>query len=206
MHHDDTTPDTIPYGYCHCGCGQRTKISPRTDTTWGYVRGEPRRYMVGHNTRLPLIHHEPGAMKRCTKCGQLLSVDMFFADITRRDGLSHRCKQCRIAMVDEWRRRRPDKVSAYALRRNASKRAGGGQVSTDEWQAMLDRFSGRCAKCGSSENIHMDHVVPLSRGGAHSIDNVQPLCQTCNLRKHTKTEDYRGKFYKLVALPLDDTA
>ena len=38
----------IPYGYCHCGCGQKTTISHVTDTKKGYVKGEPRKYLLGH--------------------------------------------------------------------------------------------------------------------------------------------------------------
>lgn len=36
-------------------------------------------------------------------------------------------------------------------------------------------------------NLHLDHKTPLSRNGAHTIDNLAPACATCNLRKGTKT-------------------
>jgi|ERR1035437_3573496 5-methylcytosine-specific restriction endonuclease McrA len=38
-------------------------------------------------------------------------------------------------------------------------------------------------------NLHLDHKMPLSRGGAHTIDNLVPSCATCNLRKGTKTPE-----------------
>lgn len=38
----------IPYGYCHCGCGKKTTIAPQTDTGKGYIKGDPRKYIVGH--------------------------------------------------------------------------------------------------------------------------------------------------------------
>lgn len=41
----------IPYGYCQCGCGQKTKIAPETNRRYGYVKGEPLRYIHGHNSR-----------------------------------------------------------------------------------------------------------------------------------------------------------
>lgn len=82
-------------------------------------------------------------------------------------------------------------------------RASGGHVSTADWQSVLDHFDGKCARCGSTDNIHMDHVVPISRGGQHSPSNIQPLCRTCNLQKYTRTEDYRGKMYRPLALPID---
>jgi len=36
-------------GYCACGCGERTPISTRTDKRYGAIKGEPRRYVYGHN-------------------------------------------------------------------------------------------------------------------------------------------------------------
>lgn len=42
----------IPYGYCHCGCGQRTAICDRNWKRFGYVKGEPFRYLPSHNKRV----------------------------------------------------------------------------------------------------------------------------------------------------------
>lgn len=41
----------IPYGYCHCGCGQRTRISDRNWARMGYVKGEPFKYIPCHTRR-----------------------------------------------------------------------------------------------------------------------------------------------------------
>lgn len=41
----------IPYGYCHCGCGEKTEPCPYTARSIGWVRGEPKRYIHGHQSR-----------------------------------------------------------------------------------------------------------------------------------------------------------
>lgn len=38
-------------GLCECGCGQRTTIAEQSCTRNGYVKGEPRRFIIGHHTR-----------------------------------------------------------------------------------------------------------------------------------------------------------
>lgn len=52
MPHDTT----IPYGFCKCGCGRRTRISPRTSTIHGYKAGEPVGFILGHKAK---PRHEP---------------------------------------------------------------------------------------------------------------------------------------------------
>jgi hypothetical protein len=40
----------VPYGYCHCGCGQQTGIAPRTSRRRGWTKGEPFRHVRGHRS------------------------------------------------------------------------------------------------------------------------------------------------------------
>lgn len=51
------------------------------------------------------------------------------------------------------------------------------------------RDKGRCVKCGSNKNLNYDHIIPFSKGASSKDpNNIQLLCQTCNLRKHDKIE------------------
>lgn len=52
--------------------------------------------------------------------------------------------------------------------------------------AVAARDGGRCRKCGSSEKLHFDHVIPVSRGGANTVANIQLLCGACNRAKGAK--------------------
>lgn len=53
-------------------------------------------------------------------------------------------------------------------------------VKLEVWK----RDRGRCVKCGATDELHFDHIIPFSRGGTSlSADNVQLLCARHNLEK-----------------------
>ncbi len=52
-------------------------------------------------------------------------------------------------------------------------------MRTEVWQ----RCAGKCTECGAGEYLEFDHIIPHSRGGATSVNNLQLLCRRCNLAK-----------------------
>jgi len=56
---------------------------------------------------------------------------------------------------------------------------------------VLNRDGHKCLKCGATENLTVDHIVPKSRGGTLERNNLQTLCLPCNQEKADNTIDYR---------------
>lgn len=62
-----------------------------------------------------------------------------------------------------------------------------GTHTEEEWQALVDEFDSRCLCCLLQTKVTKDHIIPIRWGGSDAIDNLQPLCKSCNSRKHAKT-------------------
>ncbi|MEX2577543.1 MAG: HNH endonuclease [Verrucomicrobiales bacterium] len=49
---------------------------------------------------------------------------------------------------------------------------------------LIENLYGRkCFGCGAAEDLHMDHIIPQSRGGTSAFRNLQPLCERCGQEK-----------------------
>lgn len=63
-----------------------------------------------------------------------------------------------------------------------------GKVSNKMRFSIYKRDGNRCCKCGSRYNLEIDHIIPISRGGKSTYDNLQTLCHRCNAEKGSDIE------------------
>ena len=156
-------------------------------------------------------------MKRCSCCGAEKPLDAFRKDRQKPDGYTYKCRDCyktqyrnspelqsraraRAAArraanpeavravtresVRKWRAKNPDRARAVKYRRRA--RLAGAPHEPYDRAEIFARYSWRCAYCDAPAE-HLDHVQPLSRGGADAPRNLLPACASCNLSKSAKT-------------------
>jgi 5-methylcytosine-specific restriction endonuclease McrA len=58
------------------------------------------------------------------------------------------------------------------------------ELTPTDWRRLVDRYRGCCAYCGASDKpLTREHIIPLARGGRHSIGNILPVCGSCNYSK-----------------------
>ena len=80
-----------------------------------------------------------------------------------------------------WFKANPAKKREYMRRRRAAKR--GATVEPVDEAAIYERCGYTCVYCGATEDLTLDHVIPLAGGGAHSEDNLVVACRRCNSSK-----------------------
>ena len=96
------------------------------------------------------------------------------------------------------RRREMERLRKKAAKVGVRKRRSDKFLASPEWRAMRERVFAlhgkRCQKCGSDDEIQVDHIKPRSKFPdlALDIENLQVLCWPCNREKNfTVIADYR---------------
>lgn len=82
------------------------------------------------------------------------------------------------------------KIVIYRTRKTEA----GGSYTTSEWYNLCKFYDFYCLRCNKQfpfEQLAVDHIKPVSKGGSSFIWNLQPLCNNCNKRKNNREIDYR---------------
>jgi hypothetical protein len=88
----------------------------------------------------------------------------------------------KLELVEELQSGRQEKLRSLVLEHN---RMIPPSVKLEVWK----RDKGKCVKCGSTDNLHFDHIIPFSKGGSSLVaENIQILCARHNISKRDKIE------------------
>ena len=96
----------------------------------------------------------------------------------------------------ERTKKNPGRSSHHAAAYRARRLGAASFTFTDkDWERLMSRFRFCCAYCGvnpgrnnqNRSRLHKEHVIPLSRGGSHSLGNILPACPQCNIAKGNRT-------------------
>ena len=75
------------------------------------------------------------------------------------------------------------RAATYARRRKRRMARVEHDLTDDQWFALMEAWGG-CAYCGAADTaLQRDCVLPISRGGRYTLDNIAPACGSCNASK-----------------------
>lgn len=132
--------------------------------------------------------------KTCSKCHLKQCHLAFPSDKRKRDGLYSYCRECRTLARAQHRHTHPEMECVKFHNYRARQKQVVATLTAQEWLDLKARYDFRCLCCGKQEpetKLTLDHVIPISQGGTNTVDNVQPLCPSCNFKKGTQITDYR---------------
>jgi 5-methylcytosine-specific restriction endonuclease McrA len=189
---------------CNCQCGT-VKIIPTTRLLLGrsrscgceQVRASRRTLRRGSRFgRLKVLSFcgisNNRSMYLCEcRCGNLTTVQMhrlkqgitkscgcYQAEVQKSVNLTHG-----LTNTPEYRR-------AVVNRRRARKIKAGGSHSAEDIVLLRRIQKNRCTYCKRQlGDYHVDHMIPLARGGSNGLENICLACPDCNRKKNTKTAE-----------------
>lgn len=99
----------------------------------------------------------------------------------------------RVKAYRDWYRTTPigkAKKQAHGAKRRALKVSTASPTIDKHIESLLlDKENHQCPYCPFTDKMSVDHIVPLTRGGTHTEDNIELVCLNCNIRKGTKTKE-----------------
>lgn len=160
----------------------------------GHRNARKTRCAQGHEYTPENTYTAPNGDRQCRICRRVRVAETYSR---RREVYLERNRAKRAANPEkhraesrEWARANPEKRALCDRVKRHRKRAAG-HLTAAEWRSVLAKYGTACLACGSDDPPTIDHVIPISQGGTNTADNVQPLCNPCNMRKGRKTIDYR---------------
>ena len=121
----------------------------------------------------------------------------------RKEYISNYNKEYRIKNIVKlklndklFKQNHKEAYNAYAQKHRNQKRLLESSLTIKQWDSMKEDFNHKCAYCGKKSNLTYEHFIPLNLGGEYSINNIIPVCSTCNCSKGAKDFFIWYKDYK----------
>lgn len=123
----------------------------------------------------------------CRLCSRELHLNTYYKHKTCPDAkrlTEEERHQYKVAKDARYRRKHYDIRVHNNRKRRARKRGVENTLTAREWEIIKAVYGYRCAYCGQKPKLlTQDHIIPISKGGGHTANNVIPACRSCNSRK-----------------------
>lgn len=93
------------------------------------------------------------------------------------------CLPCHNRLAGKVRQEKFDKWYEETTKKPAPSKPARESIPTAMKREVWQRDQGKCVECGSNKNLEFDHIIPVSKGGANTVRNLQLLCEVCNRSK-----------------------
>jgi 5-methylcytosine-specific restriction endonuclease McrA len=191
---DDRSDKKIVWRFL-CDCGSTANVTAKA-----VIAGKTKSCGCFQKEQMQLYLNSMRTDKSCPECGKGFTVKQSHA--SKSTYCSSACMQSAYKMrflgagnpnykggisqkesAKAWRDKNKEKIASY----NNDRASVPGKHTAKDLVDLRVRQDGLCAacRCGLPDDFHVDHIIPVARGGNHFIGNIQLLCPKCNLVKKT---------------------
>ncbi len=126
--------------------------------------------------------------KYCNHCKVVKALALFSSNVSRADKLSDHCSECKSIQQKSYRKANPHIANANTAKRRAyMKQALPINQSKQDIIKIKDIYAqAKLLEQETGIKYHVDHIIPISKGGMHIPSNLQILTATENLKKGAK--------------------
>lgn len=173
----------IQFGYCQCGCGQKTQVAERNRIRNGVLvatKGEPRKYCRGHSQIGKVRIASDPNNKICTDCLSEKPRAEFYKNKAAYDGIQAWCKSCNTDKQTRYRRNNRDQVNKKHAHYVRQQRLG---MSAEHYNRLMEEQDEVCAICKQPERSVTPNGNPraLAADHCHATGAIRGLlCNRCN--------------------------
>lgn len=155
------------------------------------VRARVKSYRAANGEKIAAYNVEYRARNRDALCAK----DRSYYQANKKERLARNAiwaathSDKALAIKRAWKRRNPQDKRDYKHRRKARLR-GAGAVDVFAKREIYERDGWLCGICGehvAEADASVDHIVPVSKGGAHTRDNVRTSHIACNRKRGNRT-------------------
>ena len=161
------------------------------------LNAEQRKYRQANREQLQTYHAQYYAVNRERLIAQEKDYRILHSEQLKASDhqyyLLHRKERLAYQKENQWKwreydranyRANPAKFLIKSHRRLALQKSLLATLTTEQWEHIKSAYGNRCIYCGKSpQRLTQDHLIPLSRGGPYTADNIVPACSVCNTSK-----------------------
>lgn len=174
-------------GMC-VSCSKEKQSSPKLiEYKRKYFQENKQKLMAGHRLRRDLLG--PEHRLQCDRAWREKNKEALSAK--RKAYRKANEPMLRVAIRD-WEKRNPEKMAACRHNSRAMRKKAEGSHTGEDIKRIYESQRGICINCkikipkSGKHRYHIDHIVPLAKGGTNNADNLQILCVRCNCSKGAK--------------------
>ena len=141
--------------------------------------------------------------RECEKIYLATSENFSERNIKGRKTLDTLCVNCNRERVSRWQKENKEKTNEKIIRYQRTEKGKKATykkrskyinkidslpntLTSEQWNLIKEHFKNSCAYCGQVKRLEHDHVVPVSKNGELTHNNIVPSCRNCNASKGNK--------------------